>query len=435
MGLLSVLTILYRVLFYLGSVFNAFFVFFLFWDLGAFPKYFAALLCLALFLTLTFCFYQGFHRPKRHFFPFPTRRVLTSALASLVWFGLLIWSVIERSLWPACLLSVWTFQCLLAVCFLLWDRRPFRSTPSAQPKISRSVFVCFATLVATVFLMNLMNSYWHFGALKPDPILGVRLAENPRYDIDRDGCRGGCAVTPFKRGPRILFLGDSSTFGVYVPSSKSYPAQAIACLQNQSVAAEGVNAAVPGFNLWMMLHRYEELAPSSWDWVTVMAGYHVHTIPLFEVQGPGGVFSRTERGAIRAVNTLDAMGFGLLRFPLLVALSGSIWGQPSRFSKETEHGMFIHNLEDLDAKVRSHGSRLLIVIYPSAMVDAQLQSRIVDFASTHNLSILDLRTEFSASPEELLVDGLHPTPEGHQVIAKAICQTILESRKDEKQNG
>jgi hypothetical protein len=280
--------------------------------------------------------------------------------------------------------------------------------------------------------MNLMNSYWHFGALKPDPILGVRLAENPRYDIDRDGCRGGCAVTPFKRGPRILFLGDSSTFGVYVPSSKSYPAQTVACLQNQSTAAEGVNAAVPGFNLWMMLHRYEELTPSSWDWVTVMAGYHVHTIPLFEVQGPGGVFSRTERGAIQAVNTLDAMGFSLLRFPLLVVLSGSIWGQPSQFSKETEHGMFIHNLEDLDAKVRSHGSRLLIVIYPSAMVDALLQSRIVDFASTHNLSILDLRAEFSASPEELLVDGLHPTPEGHHVIAEAICRTILKSRKDEK---
>lgn len=60
-------------------------------------------------------------------------------------------------------------------------------------------------------------------------------------------------------GPVILCLGDSHTYGLYVPKEKSYPARLQSLLQKEGTDAEVINRGIPGQNSSQLRRRLPEL--------------------------------------------------------------------------------------------------------------------------------------------------------------------------------
>ena len=79
-----------------------------------------------------------------------------------------------------------------------------------------------------------------------------------RYRINADGVRGEALPPPHPTRKRILFLGDSYTFGWGVDDHETYPEQTEALLHQHldSLNVEALNLGVPGFNT---LQEYELL--------------------------------------------------------------------------------------------------------------------------------------------------------------------------------
>jgi len=103
------------------------------------------------------------------------------------------------------------------------------------------------------------------------PGLRFRIPEFPgwrasHYAINADGIRS--AVPPAAGGAppgerRVLFLGDSWTFGLGLEEPETYPVQAQQLLRAQEPGAPwvAVNAGIPGYNAFSSLALFEHLAP------------------------------------------------------------------------------------------------------------------------------------------------------------------------------
>ncbi|MDF3031768.1 MAG: GDSL-like Lipase/Acylhydrolase [Moraxellaceae bacterium] len=104
-----------------------------------------------------------------------------------------------------------------------------------------------------------------------DPAVGYRLAPNARGSFaiplgdpvpvfhDAEGLRAPQGVQQAVMGarhPRLLFLGDSFTYGSLVAAEDTFP-----YLAAQHLGGETVNGGVPGYGLAQMVRRAEELIP------------------------------------------------------------------------------------------------------------------------------------------------------------------------------
>jgi len=113
---------------------------------------------------------------------------------------------------------------------------------------------------------------------RADPLLGFALDPEQRafnadqaVTINARGLRG--PLVPYERVPgrqRLLFLGDSITFGWGVRDDEVVTARVVALLGEAGVAAEAVNTSVPGYNaeqeVTYLEHEGRRYGP---DWVIV----------------------------------------------------------------------------------------------------------------------------------------------------------------------
>jgi len=156
---------------------------------------------------------------------------------------------------------------ILIAAALLAPRVAILGRTLARPVVSR-------TLLVVVVLLPLWLAETTLGALvpirgpifEPDTELGWRLRPGARgvwgrtlVEVNAQGSRG--PEVGYERSPgvpRILFLGDSVTFGFFLEERDAFPAVARASLEKSlDRTVEIVNAGVGGYSQWQQRIQFE----------------------------------------------------------------------------------------------------------------------------------------------------------------------------------
>lgn len=101
------------------------------------------------------------------------------------------------------------------------------------------------------------NGWLEKGTRGPSYVLRAGIQDPPYLRTDSRGLRSA-EPSKEKRLPRVLFTGDSMTFGFGVPEGSAYPSQ---LAQQLAGSAEVLNCAVIGYELRDSLSQIERLAP------------------------------------------------------------------------------------------------------------------------------------------------------------------------------
>ncbi len=253
---------------------------------------------------------------------------------------------------------------------------------------------------------------------------------------------------------RILCLGDSNTYGVFLERPEAYPAQLereLAALR-PTQPVEVVNLGTPGLNSSRLLRQLPELlntlAP---DLVIVMVGANdIWTVPTAESPARSttlrGFLTRHSR-VLRLYRLLRARG----RADLEVAIvpvpgkgylqQGDHWVRVGdrvfdfgfenanrRIPGAARH--LVENLGRLHAVIKKAGARALFITYPARFqIYGEANRAIRQSARTKGLPLLDLTVNFlKPCPQKkcptLFFDDQHPTAEGYRLMAKKIAAWI-----------
>lgn len=122
---------------------------------------------------------------------------------------------------------------------------------------------------------------------------------NPQHsEISSQGLRDREYAVPKPEGTfRILVLGDSVTYGLFVPRRSTYP-ERLEKLLEKSKNVEVLNAGVNGYNPYNQLHLYREKL-KDFDPDLVLAGFCMNDIadPVLHWRDKKGFFKDLESGA------------------------------------------------------------------------------------------------------------------------------------------
>jgi hypothetical protein len=293
------------------------------------------------------------------------------------------------------------------------------------------------------------------GAAEPPYRLraGVRLAVLGRdVRVSSLGLRGPeIAPRPPSGSRRVLVLGDSVAFGWGLDEAESFPAQLEGQLRARGVAAEVLNAGVPGYSTASEAALHRELAPElAPDAVVLAVSLNDFTptpslSPLGFPQGAGaqptpGWLARSELYA------LLRWRIGLLRAPvaagedpeygarLALFLRRAAIASRERFYAEAGGPGWEPIERGLSELSADAGPRLLVAIFPEedqieAAGERLPQRRWAERCEALGLRCLDLAPAFlrAAGAGPLFADLQHPNGRGNAVAAEATAELLAPS--------
>ena len=275
-------------------------------------------------------------------------------------------------------------------------------------------------ILLLVVLLELMNRTWYMGLYRPDPRFIVTLRANGLYHVNRAGFRGPDLSPQKPVGMRrILFLGDSSTFGLGVRWDETFAERAASCLAaREGVPVEAINAGVPGYNLRNMVDRWEELERYGPDATVVMAGYHFRAVRA-QLERQQALEARFRRiGPV--LKKLERIGITFLTPPAIYAMARAAWETgPDNTSDRLDLAAYEAVLRDLAALSERTHVPIVFVAYPADLIEPLAQSAIAHFANERGIPVVDPRPVFR--PEDRMADELHPLASGHAKIAALLC--------------
>lgn len=195
--------------------------------------------------------------------------------------------------------------------------------------------------------------------------------------------------TRLSKEPRVVFLGDSLTAGLGLESDQAFPAVVVEMLKKEGIPVEVVNAGVSGDTTAGGLRRLDWLLKQSPDVVVVGLGGN---------DGLRGVeLKASEQNLREIVRKCQGAGADVLLLGMLI---------PPNYGPE-----YTSQFRDL---------------YPR--VAKELNVPLVPF-------VLE---GVGGDPKLNQPDGIHPTDEGHQVIAKNVLpylRDVVRARKPEGGTG
>jgi lysophospholipase L1-like esterase len=250
-------------------------------------------------------------------------------------------------------------------------------------------------------------------------------------------------------GLRILWLGDSVTFGYGVEREDETFPQAVAARLAQRLGrpVESVNAGVGGWSPWQ---EQAWLEREGWRFEPdlIVVGFVLNdlTEPLSLVryggQGYGWQLARSARGALdrwlsaSALATVLRDGLATLRFGRDVARGAAeletldvrrLVADPSAPLFEQSWRIGEANLARIFASARERGVPAALVIFPYSFqleapdATSAPQRRLVAFAQAQNVPVLDLLPLLAAQRgEPLFLDGSHLSVAGHAAVTAAL---------------
>lgn len=305
-----------------------------------------------------------------------------------------------------------------------------------------------------------------------------RICENPdlRYElvpgsdylgdpINADGLRD--RERPIAKPPgvfRIACIGDSITFGLYVPSSETFAARLEARLNadppSKGTTYEVLNFGVTGYNISqsaanlslramkyspdLVVHAYCLNDPSQYSREFAVlrnragAAKRRYLDEILHEPRTWAGHSRLYRLAHYAwMVEADAWGRGRSSTSAYAVPAPTAWTDAAYFralhadeegTRRVENGF--RRIADIVAPARVP---VLVAVFP--LMDAwegdtlsDVREQIRASAAREKFAVLDLLPAYqsaaASSPEPLAVDNLHPSPRGHAVAAEAMHEAI-----------
>lgn len=267
-----------------------------------------------------------------------------------------------------------------------------------------------------------------------DPVRGVR------YLINADGLRGA----PLRQddAQRILCLGESTTFGLFVEGEQAYPGILGERLRSRG-PYEVLNAGGVGYTIWQSRVLLEELGPELRPSLVLV--YHEANDHL--PRGVSGAvdFQRSVRFTDRRLYELRrpvAPLLGLLyRSRIFMGLRHLLLAPPAdgplpmrdNESFAAQFGVRVPDedrrqaLSDMVQLCEDIGCRL-VLLQPTYSAGIQPTPLLANFAAEHDLLHVDLpkmRVDAGlAADPPFLLDDHHPRPAGHRFIAEATLSVL-----------
>jgi len=274
--------------------------------------------------------------------------------------------------------------------------------------------------------------------LKPD---FDGICPNVRVKLNSDGLR--CPEIPRrKQRPRILTLGDSCTFGIWVEQDKIYPS----ILQKMLPGYEVINAGIPGYGMTQVLGYFEGKAVKfDPDIIAYMFVYDDITDPLVvdkygflrhhPMRNYGGKGTSPDR------NRLFPIPIWLLRRSYLLI---GVVARYHRFREGIRHsydidllggllsqrwGWLEEKLVELRDAARRSGARFLFVVFPVGLSNKSVD-RLLEIARKNGIEALDLRPVLGDAKtyvkKYMCRWDNHPNAAAHARIARAIYERLIE---------
>lgn len=284
----------------------------------------------------------------------------------------------------------------------------------------------------------------------------------PGEDITCDGCPPMRTNALGLRGPdvspqpaegtyRILSLGESTTFGAFVREDATYAArlehhlgQHLRDAPSDGVTdVEVINAGVEAWSVWQSRVWLEEVGLSLKPDAVLVYHQLNDTLPvgvrdranyLYQVRDTDRVqLARRQRWAPVFSVLLRSRAYLALRRALLRLPSDLPTPQDGRLEQIGERvppADRTQALSEMLALTESHGVQLIIIRPHYAAAQQLIRAHVLtDFAAEHDLPLVDLPTYLRAHRPRgvpLYLDGVHPSPAGHDLYAQAIAEVIIE---------
>jgi lysophospholipase L1-like esterase len=265
-----------------------------------------------------------------------------------------------------------------------------------------------------------------------------------KFRINKEGNRGGEMISPKPADVfRIVFIGDSVTFGYYVDEGETFVKVTESLLQCKKIKGrrvEIVNAGVSGLGSNETLAHLKKRV-FAWEPDLVVWGFYLNDVTdkecdiLFPVRDLG------------AWAFLDHFAIGRL---VERAIFSTRLGAEFKIDRENPSNQKVEESWRVVALNFSEGKRLLdeknipviVVCLPSGLQIGRLwtvfhyERKLVKICSALSIPFLDVlpALESGGSAETLYFRGdlIHPSAKGHRIIGKAVADFILKERRQFK---
>ena len=299
-----------------------------------------------------------------------------------------------------------------------------------------------------------------------DEELGWRLRPNTvgtwggqPVQINGKGLRG--PELPYEKPAeafRILYLGDSVTFGFRIAADRAiFPYQVARMLEERlERPIETVNAGVGGYSPWQE-YRYLAQEGLNYQPDLIVVSFVLNDVTeKFELVQFGGFwegyqvthtsFSRFDDWASRSsiLYFLKQAGVALRADQQQAAVVQEMLDvemlakQPDHPDVQTAWQLTLENLGQIFDLAAGHDIPVVVVIFPFTFQfeDAQTlsapQQTLTDYAVSRQIPVLDLLPPLAATmaaerttPAAYFLDVDHPTPLGHRVVAEMIMEFLV----------
>lgn len=285
------------------------------------------------------------------------------------------------------------------------------------------------------FAGMLTNDHQRFWRLVPGstlPALAVEEDRGPFFGViaNRRGFREDHEITAVKPGDevRVLFLGDSCTFGFGVAHDQTFVAHCEDRLNEQNPGRhfECLNAGVPGYTLFQGCRVLDQEGPRVTPDVVVAC------------------FGFNDRASWDGLGDLEHASLGPPGLLGNSRLARLLWRTDRRLARRARTGSrprvtpaeYRQLLSQLHAGTRQLGSQLLLIAWCERFQvednhdeRTPWQVELYRFARDHEIPLVDLvptMQKWTGTPDQpsLFLDIIHVTPAAHSQIAGLVTETL-----------